>query len=339
MLDTPRPRPSRLAVLFAAAALLSVLPLGFGFLGHLHPALDSFSHFRLHLAALLILVGTLAGVLRMLALGIVTVATGMAAIWITLGGLGPAGPASVQADPVPQDIEQATYRLLHLNLRYDNATPERVLSMIGRVRPDILTLTEVSEMWEERLSHIAHAYPHRIVCPPPSRIGGVAILSRRPFADTEPQCHERGALAVADIDIGGRRLDVAALHLGWPWPFDQPYRAPRVASHLSALAETAIVAGDFNAAPWSWTVRRIAAEARLRMAGHVGPTWLLLGMPDPLRRHAGLPIDHVLVKGGVVTHSIRRLEDVGSDHLPVLHEFSLLPIEREQKVMRAELRQ
>jgi endonuclease/exonuclease/phosphatase (EEP) superfamily protein YafD len=56
-----------------------------------------------------------------------------------------------------------------------------------------------------------------------------------------------------------------------------------------------------------------------------------------LRRHAGLPIDHVLVKGGVMTHSIERLEDVGSDHLPILHLFSLLPVENGRQVMKAGL--
>jgi endonuclease/exonuclease/phosphatase (EEP) superfamily protein YafD len=335
MLDTLRPWPPSLAIFMAAVALLIALALGLGFFGHLHPALDSFSHFRIHLAALLILTGILVGLFRMLALGSVAVVAGMAAIWVTLGGFGPAGPASVQADPAPTD--GASYRLLHLNLRFDNATPERVLSMIGRVRPDILALTEVSEMWEERLSHIAHAYPHSLICPPPTPIGGVAILSRRPFADAEPQCHERGALAVAGIDLGGERVDVAALHLGWPWPFDQPHVAPRMAQVLGGLGDDAIVAGDFNAVPWSWTVREMAGKARLKLVEGVGPSWLFLGLPDFLRRHAGLPIDHVLVKGGAITHSIRRLEDVGSDHLPILHEFSLRPAEREQKVMRAAL--
>jgi endonuclease/exonuclease/phosphatase (EEP) superfamily protein YafD len=317
--------------------VLLALPLGAGFLGHMHPALDSFSHFRIHLAALLIATALLSGLLRMFALSTSAVAVGIGVIWATLSGFGPTGPASVEASMVSSSDEHATYRLLHLNLRYDNATPERVISMIGRVRPDIMALTEVSDMWQERLESIAHAYPHQVICPPPTPIGGVAILSRRPFGEEEPRCHERGALAIAGINLGGEPIDVVALHLGWPWPFDQHRRAPIIAGLLGELGERALVAGDFNAAPWSWTVRAMARQARLRVVARVGPTWLFLGLPDALRRNAGLPIDHVLVKGGVMTHSIERLEDVGSDHLPILHLFSLLPVENGPQVMKAGL--
>ncbi len=40
---------------------------------------------------------------------------------------------------------------------------------------------------------------------------------------------------------------------------------------------------------------------------------------------AGLPIDNVFVRGNVVVHSIERLEAVGSDHVPILVEFSVRP--------------
>jgi endonuclease/exonuclease/phosphatase (EEP) superfamily protein YafD len=112
---------------------------------------------------------------------------------------------------------------------------------------------------------------------------------------------------------------------------------PRVSAVLSGLGDSAIVAGDFNAVPWSWTVRRITGEGRFRHVGGLGSTWLFLGLPDLLRRHVGLPIDHVLVKGGVLTLSARKLEDVGSDHLPILHEFTLLPSEPRNEVLRASL--
>jgi endonuclease/exonuclease/phosphatase (EEP) superfamily protein YafD len=56
-----------------------------------------------------------------------------------------------------------------------------------------------------------------------------------------------------------------------------------------------------------------------------GPTWIHRTLPDFLRRYAGLPIDQVFSKGGVTILSSARLEDTGSDHLPVLIEFTLPP--------------
>ena len=34
------------------------------------------------------------------------------------------------------------YRLLQFNLRFDNRTPEKLLSLIGRTKPDVITLQE-----------------------------------------------------------------------------------------------------------------------------------------------------------------------------------------------------
>jgi len=42
-----------------------------------------------------------------------------------------------------------------------------------------------------------------------------------------------------------------------------------------------------------------------------------------LRPYVGLPIDQVFSKGEVAILSAKTLESVGSDHLPVLVEFSL----------------
>lgn len=326
-----------------ARALAGLFGLGLvtalvaGFFGHLHPALDSFAHLRMHLAGLAVLCGAILLAIRRFDAGaLLFVAAGTAA-FLTWQGVAPEAPdRRLVTQPPPGD--RATYRLLHLNLRYNNPSREKVLSLIGRTQPDIVALTEVSDMWRVRLEFIAHAYPHRIVCPPPSPIGGVAILSRRPFAKgNEPVCHERGALAVARIDLSGEAVNVAALHIGWPWPFDQPAALPRVTRHLARLRGPGIVAGDFNAAPWSWTVRSIALETGFRIVKGVGSTWLFLSMPDWLRRHIGLPIDHLMAKGGVTPHAIERRGDAGSDHLPILMEFSVTPGEPRREVLRAAL--
>ena len=67
---------------------------------------------------------------------------------------------------------------------------------------------------------------------------------------------------------------------------------------------------------------RIAEAGGLSHVGPLGPTWQLRGLPGFLRA-VGLPIDQVFARGDVVVHAARSLEPVGSDHLPVLVEFSL----------------
>ncbi|WP_368856592.1 endonuclease/exonuclease/phosphatase family protein [Chelativorans sp. ZYF759] len=335
MPDRSEGRVARVLAGLCGLGLVSMLAIGF--LGHLHPALDSFAHFRMHLVVLAAAGGAILLVLRRFGTGALLVFAAGAASVLTWQGAGLEAADQRLSTQAPY-ADRGTYRLLHLNLRFNNPTPEKVLSLIGRTQPDIVALTEVSDMWRERLEVTAHAYPHRIICPPPSRIGGVAILSRRPFVDGgEPECHERGAMAVARVDLSGETINVAALHLGWPWPFDQPDALPRVVRHLARLRGPGIVAGDFNAAPWSWTVRHAAAKTGFRVVEGVGPTWLFLSMPDWLRRHVGLPIDHLMAKGGVAPHAIGRQGDAGSDHLPILMDFSVPRGEPRREVLRADL--
>jgi endonuclease/exonuclease/phosphatase (EEP) superfamily protein YafD len=318
-------------IAFGATVLLS-LPLVGGFFGRLHPAFDSLAHFRVHLAALLVLAALPLLLARSFRWhGLLAAVLGVAAILTVTGTsfLPRLGP--VQASVQPRDTLSPVYRLLQLNLRYDNPEPGKVLSLIGRVRPDVVTLNEVSPMWAEKLALLTSAYPYRTVCTIDNHAGGVAILSLRPFAEgTEGQCLDGGTFATATVDLSGRPVEVGAVHLHWPWPFSQSYHIDNITPLLAEMAETSILAGDLNAAPWSAASARIADASGMTPVGPAGPTWLYRMLPEFLR-FAGLPIDRVFAKGDVIVHSVATLEAVGSDHLPVLVEFSLKAAEPESE--------
>jgi endonuclease/exonuclease/phosphatase (EEP) superfamily protein YafD len=310
----------------AAAAALS-LPLIAGFFGKVHPAFDSFAHFRIHLAALMAACAVVLLACSLVKEGAVAFAFAAAAVATTSASMSLPWLGQVHA-ALPAKDQRAVYRLLHMNVRFDNPEPGKILSLIGRVQPDVITLNEVSTMWAQKLDLLSAAYPHRIVCSLPGRYWQVAILSRRPFvANTEPECDERGAFAVAAIDFGGRPVEVAALHLGWPWPYEQSWQIANVAPRLARLGDTALLAGDMNAAPWSAAVSRVAQAGGLTLTPSPGATWLSRRLPDWFRSF-GLPIDQIFSKGDVQVNFVRTLEDSGSDHRPVLVEFSIKPAER-----------
>ncbi|MET3790734.1 endonuclease/exonuclease/phosphatase family protein [Aquamicrobium terrae] len=312
-------RPLLLPCMIAAS-----LGLMLGFFGSLHPAFDSFAHFRVHLAAV---TAVLALVLlfspyRVLALSALVFATSAFSSTTAAMRL-PFGMAATAFPIKPAD--QAVYRLMELNLRYDNAAPEKVLSLIGRVQPDVVTLSEVSEMWEEKLNLLQSAYPNRIMCESRDPRFGVAVLSRRPFADGgEPSCHRLLSLTVTSVDFGGVAVDIGSLHLGWPWPFPQAEQIADLRQPLSTLRDNAILAGDLNSTPWSAAAHDIAEAGGFAIVPSPGPTWIDRRLPHALL-FAGLPIDNVFAKGDITVHSIERLEPVGSDHMPLLVEFSLRP--------------
>lgn len=330
------PRLAMLAVLMAGAMVLV-----FGYLGWLHTAFDSFSHFRVHAGILLVALAPLLMALRFRPEAIFAFVLGLTAVLHTTGL--PAGGWAASPDVSAggaQEQTGATYRLLHLNLRYDNPVPNETLSLIGRVKPDVVTLNEVSAMWAEKLALLGAAYPHQLICPPPSPTGGVAILSRRPFAaGFEPRCGDRGAFGHVGLDLGGLTVEVATLHLDWPWPFGQKRQLLRIEPLLAGTGDTAIIAGDLNATPWSDTAGRVAAASGARLLRGIGPTWLDRRMPAMLRPWVGLPIDNALVKGGLLPVSYGTLDSVGSDHLPVLVEFMALAPQRTLQVLQAGLGQ
>ncbi|TKD45273.1 MAG: AP endonuclease [Mesorhizobium sp.] len=335
---------ARVRNMMTSAAFLAMLgcsvALVAGFFGTLHPAFDSFAHFRVHLAVLMALCALplLVTSFRLQAAAALLFA---GAAFATTSPVPRLWPVQAAYEPNPGDQpdypgdqsvypgDKAVYRLLQMNLRFDNPTPEKVLSLIGRTQPDVITLEEVSEMWKAKLGLLASAYPYRILCPYPNGVFGVALLSRRPFAaGTQPRCDRRGAVAIATVDFGGTDVDVAAVHLTWPWPRNQSRQIGGLSEEFASLGETSIMAGDCNAVPWSAAVRRVADLGKLTVAPSPGPTWLYIELPDFLR-FAGLPIDQVFSKGAVLIHSVSRLEGSGSDHLPLMVEFSLRP---EQKM-------
>lgn len=322
---------SRIIGLLALAATgVVALPLIAGFFARLHPAFDSLAHFRVHLAVLLLIAALPLLFLRGFRWnGVMATALGAGAILSVVGISALVGPGASQAALQPDDETAAVYKLLHLNLRYDNPEHGKVLSLIGRLMPDVVTLNEVSPAWAEKIALLAGSYRYRIVCHIDNHAGGVAILSLRPFAEgDEGKCLEGGTFATAKLDFGGNAVEVGAMHLHWPWPFDQADQIEDLAPLLGAMGDAAILAGDLNATPWSAASARVAEASGMTPFGPAQPTWLYRKLPEYLR-FAGLPIDRIFAKGDVDIRSVETLEAVGSDHLPVLVEFSVVPEEGE----------
>ncbi|KXF78256.1 endonuclease [Paramesorhizobium deserti] len=330
---TDRKKPSPFAWLLLAAALLLSLPLVLGFLSHLHPALDSFAHLRAHLAVsmgLLALPLLFTALWREAAMILLLALTAFATTLSAMQGL-LTGATSVRAASDGQSL----YSLLQLNLRYNNRESAEVLRLIAREKPDIITLQEVSTEWEPKLKMLEASYPHRQRCGEGPFAWSVDILSRRPFAEgSQSGCVGNGVMAFARFDFGGAPVSVVALHLSWPWPFSQPRQIDFVLPHLARLDAPLLIAGDFNAVPWSNAMRRIEAASGTHHVSGIGPSWLHWALPADVIRYAGLPIDQVLASDGIDIARIATLGPVGSDHLPVRLDFSVPPPPRAPEGMQ-----
>jgi endonuclease/exonuclease/phosphatase (EEP) superfamily protein YafD len=304
---------TRLALLLASIAILA------GFLGFLHPAFDTLGQFRFHFSAGLLLFAALGLLVRnarpVAGAAVIVAMTGLAGAW---SGLALPQPGFAKATGAG-----TKYSLLQFNLRFDNAEPERFLSLIEQHRPDLLLVQEVSDIWEPRLAKLADTHPHFFRCHEWQLAGGTAILSRWPMRNGTGKCEDYARLGSVIVELGDVPVLVGNVHLRWPWPASGPRQIADTADTLAAIGNDALVAGDFNSATWSHSVSQFARHGGLAVHRGIGPTWLDLRLPAILRRHLGFPIDNVLSKGKVSIVSSKRLEDAGSDHLPILTVFEI----------------
>lgn len=198
--------------------------------------------------------------------------------------------------------------------------------MIAREKPDVITYQEAGPDWAMWIDILEGTYPHHVECRIDGLNFGTGILSRRPIGESDAQaCSAGGRLAMAPIDFGGTIVNVAAYHSALPWPYGQSKSIDAMVPELRKLDGPKIIAGDFNATPWSYTVNRIAKASGTATVPNIGGTWLPIGLPANFTAWIGLPIDHVLVSPEIETPVGSSRPDVGSDHLPLRLDFSVPP--------------
>lgn len=308
--------------LLIIAVLVSV-PLVLGFLGYAHPALDSFAHFRSHLA---ILMGVLALPLLFTAMrreGAMILLFAILAFSTTLGAARNLldGSSAAQAN-VP--TSGARYSLVQINLRYNNPEPKRVLQMIAQEKPDVIAYQEAGSDWAMWIDILKGTYPYHFECRISGSNMGVGILSRRPFSEGSAQsCLGDSRLAMTSIDFSGTPVNVASYHAVLPWPYAQAAIIDKLVPELQKFDGPSIIAGDFNATPWSNAVHRIEKASGTKAMTGIGGTWVPQSLPVTLAPFVGLAIDQILVSPDIAAPVAATRGETGSDHLPVRLEFSV----------------
>ena len=155
--------------------------------------------------------------------------------------------------------------------------------------------------------HIISARPHR-AC---GRIG-LAVVSRVParlvemipVGDVPGDPALRRCALHLSLDVGGRNLDLIAVHLSSRLPYAPPMQIRNLRRRLPPPDRRAVIVGDFNL--WGPAVTALLPGWRRAVRGRTWPAH---------RPHS--QIDHVLVRNGVEVVDAAVLDEVGSDHRPV----------------------
>jgi endonuclease/exonuclease/phosphatase (EEP) superfamily protein YafD len=210
----------------------------------------------------------------------------------------------------------------------DNDSYSRVLRQIEQVDPDIILLLETDRKWNRAMALLTDCYPFQ-----ESAIRndtyGMMLMSRLEFE--ESSIHYRVLPDVPSVEalitVDATKIRLYGLHPKPPIPVEafssksKDIELLKVANIIANRKnkEIALVIGDLNDVAWS----RISMKM-LDITGMVDPRkgrgfYSTFPVYSPFR----IPLDHVFIEPQFELIDFRVMEDVGSDHFPVMIHLQL----------------
>ena len=209
-------------------------------------------------------------------------------------------------------VDDRTVTLFFGNLLAHNPKVPSAMQTVANTDADVLVLTEFTpEMHVELEQLCGGRYPHRIedVRPDPA---GIAIWSRLPLRGAMAPLSDRPSID-AHLDVHGTTVRIIGVHTEPP-----TMRALEWSRELRDIGDLAtgadMVVGDFNAARWHPSFRRLLARGWTTAHEWLGlwssNSWAHEGRAFPLF----VRIDHALLGGRLQPVRITEVPLPGSDH-------------------------
>jgi endonuclease/exonuclease/phosphatase (EEP) superfamily protein YafD len=310
-LPPPRPRRrrrrGRIACLFGM--FLGLAGIVAGRLGVLWVHFDVFSQFTLHFGVMLIafLVGYFMPRARVLtAIVLIILAVIVIGIWPQFAS------REVTVVGTPTTTERPL-RLMSFNTKLSRHNGDAVADEVLRNDPDVAILIEFSQEKRAGLDKLKSRYPYQADC------FGIpecylAIVAKAPFANVQSQSAWEGPPLIR-VSFGPELagLTLIGVHtLRFPHQRAQLRQIEELTRLLDDIQGPRVVAGDFNATPFSRMLSAFSERSRMSRLTYL-PTWpAWLKLPQ-------LAIDHVFVGYGIREIEEPRIgRNAGSDHFPVV---------------------
>jgi len=220
-------------------------------------------------------------------------------------------------------------RVLTYNVRSLRDSARAVAEVTRACGPDVVCVQEAPRFlfWRRKLARLAADAGLEVVTGGRSAAAcallarpGLSVIDRRDVKLSPTRgLHQRG-LAMAVLDVGGRSVAVASMHLGLTTD-ERRRHGPEVLTAVRSFGAPVVLAGDVNESPGGPVFTRLAAEFQdaATVVGDVANTY---SATKPVRR-----IDAVFVDRAITVLACRVLEgpevERASDHRPLLAELAL----------------
>lgn len=289
-----------------------------GFLGKVWWIFDLASHFRVQYLigfAFLLLANGIAG--RKWAVFIVGIFFAVNAILVVLLWAG---------STVVEDDDQKIYKIVYGNVLTENPDHRSMRDLIIQADPDFVALLEVNQEWLDDLDLANLGYEYSITEPRSDNFG-IAFYSRYPLEESDIHWFGRWEIPSISATAYGEGIPITFV-VTHPVPpknetltWHRNFHMSELAEYASALDGNIILAADLNASSWSPFFRDWIETSQLqdsRRGFGVQATWPTYN--NLLR----VPIDHILISNGVQVRHHEVGPHIGSDHFPLLMDFSIL---------------
>ena len=241
----------------------------------------------------------------------------------------------------PIQFDPPKIRVLSINLDFRNSSYERTVSFITKSQPQLLILEELSERWEDGLRETlamfpyfirlrySNVYPENFVKPFRDTMEkhklSLGLFSKLPFESTKLGQLETYPIpyVMAQIKFNEKPFTLFGVHLMSPISrVLSKVRNKQIAvltQQIQTINQPTVLLGDLNTTPWSPFFKDFIQKTGLKETRKelgIYPTW-----PT---RHVSMqiPIDHSLTSNEIIVHSFRLGPDIGSDHFPMILDFS-----------------
>ncbi len=226
-----------------------------------------------------------------------------------------------QAKNSNKQTKETSFTLLVSNVRMDNDDKESFHTLVKKYNPDILLINEPDHNWAASISKLNGDFPFSIKYPL-NNTYGMMLLSKLLLTESTVNflvLDDIPSISTRITMPSGAIIDFYGVHPEPPMPGTDTYERDTelliIGKRIRKSGNPTIVAGDLNDVGWS-----VTSKLFRKYSGLVDPRigrglYNTFKVSVPLLRY---PLDHIFYSREFGLLTLERLEDIGSDHFPLL---------------------
>ncbi len=226
-----------------------------------------------------------------------------------------------QALDSDEHTKRNSLTLLVSNVRMDNEDKESFHARVKKYNPDVLLINEPDQEWAASISKLDEDFPFSIKYPLDNTYG-MMLLSKLPLTESSVNFLVKDDIPSIFTKItlsSGNKIDFYGVHPEPPMPgidtWERDTELLIIGKKIKETNNPTIVAGDLNDVGWSMTSKLFRKYSELVDPREGRGLYNTYNVFVPLLRY---PLDHIFYSREFGLISLKKLEDIRSDHFPLL---------------------